>query len=662
MSLNALALEKASNQFHLGLVRKEPSFKALCDSWLVNLNEPWPDQFGRSLNRWASDSVFPKIRTISLFSGAGGLDIGFHDAGFDIVETVEINAAYAQTLETNFKPNGYFGSGKVRNIDIREYQPTKCGWQKGTIDFIIGGPPCQTFSAGGRRAGGVSGTTEERGALFEEYVRLLKELQPKAFLFENVYGITGAESGSAWQRIQKAFASAGYTLFHRVLDAADYGVPQHRERMIIVGISGQANYSFPAPTHGPDSAETLAFYSAGEALANLATPPPAARQNVNGKYCGLLEQIPAGLNYSYFTEKMGHPRPLFAWRSKFSDFLYKADSTRPVKTIKAFCGKYTGPFHWDSRRFTEAELKRLQTFPDNYEIKGTAGVIRQQIGNSVPPQLARILALSILDQIFAVRPEIPLPRLNANSRLSFRTRKREMNTLYAERAKKAIGGLSRVRAQNGWKKSQRFSFTVTDGFRFITNDENAACSAEIKFEDDALRILTTPSFSKSRPAFRIRIEPSTKGDWILPVKKVELAGVCLDKQCYVGAWKVFEKWLSENHFKDDLVQLNGYYAYEPKISCKLEFAANANVTSVWKSLQQVVEGNSVQKTLTGTEFAKALAIRESQLKNILLEIRSLGYEIRSAATNPQIPEDSFLIPYAFPTFTHRSVQFHKELF
>jgi DNA (cytosine-5)-methyltransferase 1 len=662
MSVHAPALEETPKQVDLGLEQDVLSFQALCESWEINLREPWPDRFGKSLNEWAKESVHPKIRTISLFSGAGGLDIGFHDAGFDIVEAVEINASYAETLEANSKPNGYFGSGKVRNIDIREYHPTKCGWQRGEIDFIIGGPPCQTFSAGGRRAGGVQGTTEERGTLFEEYVRLLKELQPRAFLFENVYGITGAEAGEAWARIQKAFASAGYKLFHRVLDAADYGVPQHRERMIIVGVLAQANFAFPAPTHGPDSPDGLPFYSAGDAFRNLAAPPATARQNVNGKYCGLLEQIPPGLNYSYFTEKMGHPRPLFAWRSKFSDFLYKADPTRPVKTIKAFCGKYTGPFHWDSRRFTEAELKRLQTFPDNYEIKGTASVVRQQIGNSVPPQLARILALSILDQIFEVRPEIALPTLNANSRLGFRTRKREMNTLYAERAKEAIGGLTPSRVQNGWKKNRRIAFTVTDGFKFVTDGKDAACSAEIKLEDNTLRVLTTPNFSKSRPAFRIRIEPSQKNDWLLPVKKVELAGVCLDKQCYVGAWKVFEKWLSENNFKDDLVQLNGYYAYEPKLSCKLEFAANADLTPVWKSLRQVVEGNSVQKTLTGTELAKALGIRESQLKNILLEIRALGYEIRSAATNPQIPEDSFLIPYAFPTFTHRSVQFHKELF
>jgi DNA (cytosine-5)-methyltransferase 1 len=196
MSAQVPVLEEAPRHIDFELERSEPAFQTLCDTWDVSLNQPWPDVFGMKLYEWASASNLPRLRTISLFSGAGGLDIGFHDAGFDIVESVEINVSYVQSLKVNSKPDGYFGSGEVRNIDIREYHPTKNGWRRGEIDFIIGGPPCQTFSAGGRRAGGVTGTSEARGTLFEEYVRLLKELQPRAFLFENVYGITGAEAGA----------------------------------------------------------------------------------------------------------------------------------------------------------------------------------------------------------------------------------------------------------------------------------------------------------------------------------------------------------------------------------------------------------------------------------------------------------------------------------
>src|SRR5690606_13694970 len=110
MSAQVSVLEKIPRQIDFGLERDEPSFHALCRTWEVNLNQPWPDEFGTKLHEWANSTNLPRLRTISLFSGAGGLDIGFHDAGFDIVESVEINASYAETLKVNSKPDGYFGS------------------------------------------------------------------------------------------------------------------------------------------------------------------------------------------------------------------------------------------------------------------------------------------------------------------------------------------------------------------------------------------------------------------------------------------------------------------------------------------------------------------------------------------------------------------------
>ncbi len=103
--------------------------------------------------------------------------------------------------------------------------------------------------------------------------------------------------------------------------------------------------------------------------------PEESKLGIGGRYGSLLDSIPPGLNYSFCTEEMGHPNPIFAWRSKFSDFLYKADPNMPVRTIKASGGAYTGPFHWDNRFFTYPEYKRLQTFPDDYEISGKNIVI-----------------------------------------------------------------------------------------------------------------------------------------------------------------------------------------------------------------------------------------------------------------------------------------------
>ena len=210
--------------------------------------------------------------------------------------------------------------------------------------------------------GGVRGTTDERGQFFLTYVDLLTRLKPRGFLFENVYGITGANGGRDWAQIKQAFIAAGYTVFYRILDSADFGVPQHRERMFVVGLE-RGKFRFrdqPTVPIAPTDCRTIRreLRSRGPRLDASREPG-----EVNGRYGDLLAEIPAGLNYSFFTERMGHPCPLFAWRSKFSDFLYKADPARPVRTINAQGGQYTGPFHWEDRPFTTAELKRLKTFP-----------------------------------------------------------------------------------------------------------------------------------------------------------------------------------------------------------------------------------------------------------------------------------------------------------
>ena len=161
----------------------------------------WADLFGESLRKYANESL-PKIKTLSLFSGGGGLDIGFHDAGFEIIEAVEIEQAFVNSLQQNAGQGKYFGTeAKINCIDIKLYKPNFS-----SIDFIIGGPPCKTFSAAGARAMGVAGTKDERGNLFQEYVRILSLLKPKGFLFENVYRIIGANKGEDLASIKAASA------------------------------------------------------------------------------------------------------------------------------------------------------------------------------------------------------------------------------------------------------------------------------------------------------------------------------------------------------------------------------------------------------------------------------------------------------------------------
>ena len=228
--------------------KSESWFQDAIDFFNIEEKSSWPDHFGKAFLNWHTTQKKPKIKTLSLFSGGGGLDIAFHDMGFDIFECVEIERKFADSLLLNSTKGKRLYGCNVVCKDIRDYSPIEQN-----IDFIIGGPPCQTFSAAGARASGVNGMDDKRGTLFQEYVRILNQVRPKAFLFENVYRIVGAQGGVPWQLIQEAFKGAGYTLYWRILDAADYGVPQHRERLIILGVRDSSDFLFPVPTHGPDS-------------------------------------------------------------------------------------------------------------------------------------------------------------------------------------------------------------------------------------------------------------------------------------------------------------------------------------------------------------------------------------------------------------------------
>lgn len=256
------------------------TFSDICDILGCDNNIPaWPDLFGKAVRSYLSENNIENIRTLSLFSGAGGLDIGFCDVGFEIIESVEIEKKFCQTLELNSGQGKRFGNCKVQCVDIKDYT----GDHLGKIDFIIGGPPCQTFSAAGLRANGVAGTQDARSILFREYVRLLEKISPAGFLFENVYGIMGAQGGKAWKEISESFSNAGYQLFYRIVDAADYGVPQHRERLLIVGLK-EGKFKFPRPTHGPDSPDSAPFYNAETAVTGVELTPDERKTGIGGKF------------------------------------------------------------------------------------------------------------------------------------------------------------------------------------------------------------------------------------------------------------------------------------------------------------------------------------------------------------------------------------------
>ena len=330
------------------------------------------------------------IRTLSLFTGAGGLDIGFHKAGYDIKVCVEIEEKFCKTLRDNPK---YFKDAEIICQDISTLEPEQI---KGPIDFVIGGPPCQSFSAQGHR----KGLHDERGTLFEHYVRILKHFKPKGFLFENVRGILYANKGEAWETICRSFEEIGYRINHRLISAADYGVPQLRERVFILG-SRESELLFPSPTNGPDSKSKKPYVTALEAIKDVYNPREKV-EPFGGKFGDLLPLVPEGDNYSFFTAERGYVPPIFGWRTKFSNFLYKIARNEPIRTLQAQPGKGSGPLHWLNRRLNVDELIRLQTFPKDYNFKCGLSLAHHQIGNSVPPHLACVLAKAIKKQLLGM--------------------------------------------------------------------------------------------------------------------------------------------------------------------------------------------------------------------------------------------------------------------
>ena len=148
----------------------------------------------------------------------------------------------------------------------------------------------------------------------------------------------------------------------------------------------------------------------------------------------MLDEIPAGMNYQYFTEKMGHPDPQFGWRTKFSDYLRKAHPDHPVKTIVASPGHRTGPFHWDGRRFAPIELARLHTFPPSFDLPEATTTAREQVGNAVPPALASRVVAAAEDDVPTVETEeLPSPRRGRTSHQTYRERtEKRLKELYGD--------------------------------------------------------------------------------------------------------------------------------------------------------------------------------------------------------------------------------------
>jgi DNA (cytosine-5)-methyltransferase 1 len=362
------------------------------------------------------------MRAISLFSGAGGLDLGCERAGFETVVAVEYDDTARRTLLENAAK--YFPTLTERTVfsDIVNVGATDLldasDLEVGEVDLVHGGPPCTPFSKSGywleyKRAG-----ADPKASLVDEFVRVVAEVQPKMFLMENVYGLAyNNQNREVFARFIKRASEAGYLVDHKVLLAADYGVPQRRQRLFCIGLRADlaadadswsfvwptATYSGPHETRGTWDTSLPPHITAAEAFASLPDTlnVPEPEEQVRGTYAEELAGVPPGSNYLYWTAERGHPQPRFRWRSRFWNFLLKLHPDKPSPTIQGQPGPWVGPFHWEGRRLRVPEVRRLMTFPDDYSICGSRRDKQLQLGNAVPPLLAEVVANAIARQIEA---------------------------------------------------------------------------------------------------------------------------------------------------------------------------------------------------------------------------------------------------------------------
>lgn len=332
-----------------------------------------------------------QLKVISLYSGAGGLDIGFKQAGYKTVLCVESWERATETLSLNNITEN------ILNIDIRDVNFIKQGKELGPIDVVIGGPPCPPYSQTRHYlTNKKSGFDDEvSGFAVKEYFRVIKDIKPKAFLFENVDGFAYKTHKEPLEYVLKESERLGYNVVYKVINAADFGVPQTRKRFILIGVQKDiGTFEFPLETHSNDNKlGTLPWVTCKECISEFDNITEEEKEQRPGaKYYYLLKDIPPGDNYLFYTEKRGSKNPIFKWKSRYWTFLLKLSPDRPSWTIQASFSNNQGPFHWQNRFLRIEEIKRLQTFPDEYILAGDFKEQWRQIGNAVPPQLAYILA------------------------------------------------------------------------------------------------------------------------------------------------------------------------------------------------------------------------------------------------------------------------------
>lgn len=336
--------------------------RSLSDTLLHLLRIGYSEYIDRTIDSAAPFSV------VSLFAGAGGLDTGLKMAGFNIVWANEIDKDACETYIANH-PETYVERGDIRNVK---------SFPK--ADMVVGGYPCQGFSLAGNRL-----VTDERNYLYREFVRCLRQSKPKFFIAENVKGLLTMAGGQIIQAMIQDFKNEGYNVSHHLVNAKDYGVPQDRERVIIVGVREDIDFKYllPNPTHGNGLFDLKPYVTLKDAIGHL--KPSEIGEVYEGTFSSryLSRNRKRGWNEVSFTiQASGRHAPLHP-------------SGEPM--IKLRTDEWLLPKTSEQRRLSYLECALIQTFPADYVWKGNVSSIYKQIGNAVPCLLAKAISKPIAD-------------------------------------------------------------------------------------------------------------------------------------------------------------------------------------------------------------------------------------------------------------------------
>jgi DNA (cytosine-5)-methyltransferase 1 len=340
------------------------------------------------------------MRALSLFSGAGGMDLGVRQAGFRVLAGVELDQHCCASLRANAGPGTRVLEADIRTVGAEALRDG-LGLRPGELDLLFGGPPCQPFSQIGKRGGSV----DPRASLLFELVRFAEALRPKAIFVEQVRGLLGP----VFDRLLEGLRALGYEPAWAVLDAADYGVPQRRQRLIVVAARDGGQLVLPDPTHGGPATP---HRTVGEALAGLSRRPPRLDGRVpDGSHVDVTPEgqrrrisfVPEG---QWLAAQLGAP-PEIRQRLTRKDTTKFRRLARSAPSLTLRCGEIF--FHpLEDRYLTPREYLRLHGYPDAYRLRGPvrsrSGQARRldqhrQVANSVPPPLARAVAERIRDAV-----------------------------------------------------------------------------------------------------------------------------------------------------------------------------------------------------------------------------------------------------------------------